>query len=616
MKGYFNKLLIFIAAGVMVTLLMWVVNSGVFVSASYQDSNQISILPEPENPKTEETEIRNRKKTLILYSQDDDVSVKLSGNLEKVCRWLKTDYQLLDVTRQDTVSYMEYDLLIIAAADIENGFGTGIARVMDYVDKGGRLFWAIMPEEMGSSFNSVYRKLGITDVGGFVQTDGLKFCEELIPGSKGLAFEGEEFTDIAVAFQLESSCKIYVESAKNRIPVIWSYDYGEGKTIFYNATSSSVDFFTGMLAGCITELYDEFMYPVINAKVIFIDDFPSMQYNSDSDVIKEEYNRTVKEFYRDIWWPDMQSAAKKYDIAYTGLFMATYNNIVEPENFEYVKDEMEQYYGNSLLKNNFEMGAHGYNHQSLTLAGGTPEEMGYNPWKSREDMAASLKKLIEITDDLFSDVKFQTYVPPSNYLSETGRAAVVEALPDLKVISGVYTKEGSEGDVYVQDFEIAEDGVAEFPRITSGMLESDYDDFIALNGCGLYGVYSHFIHPDDILDEERSGGHNWQELLDNYCDRLNLINERYNGLRALTASTAADALKIAYNAEVSYTVMKDRIVGKVYDFYGETEIYLKSERKPKSASEGCTITPITNVYDTDYYLVKVTKPSFMINLEE
>lgn len=616
MKGYFNKLLIFIFAGVAVTLLMWVVNSGVFVNASYQGGSQIDISAEPENPKTEQTEIKSTKKVLVLYSPDSDVSQKLSVNLEKVCKWLKMDYELLDVSRRDTVSYMEYDLLVIALEDIENHFGTDIARVMDYVDKGGRLFWAIMPEEMGTCFNSVYRKLGITDVGGFAQTDGFVFREELMPGSRGLEFEGEEFTDIAAAFQLESGCKIYVESTENKIPLIWSYDYGEGRTIFYNATSSSADFFTGMLAGCITELYGEFMYPVINAKVVFIDDFPSMQYNSDSDVIKEEYNRTVKEFYRDIWWPDMQSAAQKYNVAYTGLFMATYNNIVEPERFEYVRDEMEQYYGNSLLKNNFEMGAHGYNHQSLTLAGGTPAEMGYNPWKNQEDMEASLKKLIEITDDLFNDVKFQTYVPPSNYLSETGRAAVVAALPDLKVISGVYTDEGSDGDVYVQDFEMAEDGVAEFPRITSGMLKSDYDDFVALNGCALYGVYSHFIHPDDILDEERSAGQNWQELLDNYCERLNFINERYNGLRALTASVAADALKIAYNADVSYTVTEDKIIGRVFNFYGETQIYLKSEKEPKSASEGCTITPVTDVYDTDYYLVKLSKPSFMINLEE
>ena len=54
------------------------------------------------------------------------------------------------------------------------------------------------------------------------------------------------------------------------------------------------------------------MYPVINASCIFIDDFPSPQYENTSDVTKKEYNRTVKEFYRDIWWPDMQKVANRY----------------------------------------------------------------------------------------------------------------------------------------------------------------------------------------------------------------------------------------------------------------------------------------------------------------
>ena len=52
------------------------------------------------------------------------------------------------------------------------------------------------------------------------------------------------------------------------------------------------------------------------------------------------------------------------------------------DEFTYEEPSMEQYYGNSLLKSGYEMGAHGYNHQSLTLEGGTPVEMGYNPWEN------------------------------------------------------------------------------------------------------------------------------------------------------------------------------------------------------------------------------------------
>ena len=137
----------------------------------------------------------------------------------------------------------------------------------------------------------------------------------------------------------------------------------------FNGTGITGDFWRGTIAGCINALNDTVIYPVINAKCIFIDDFPSPQYENDSEVLKEEYNRTVGEFYRDIWWPDMQKIAKQTGDIYTGLFVATYNDIVNPDDFYYEQNSMEQYYGNSLLKNGYELGAHGYNHQSLAERG-------------------------------------------------------------------------------------------------------------------------------------------------------------------------------------------------------------------------------------------------------
>lgn len=92
----------------------------------------------------------------------------------------------------------------------------------------------------------------------------------------------------------------------------------------------------------------------------------------------------------------MQSAAVQYGVGYVGLFIATYDDIVIPEDFLYQEDSTEQYFGNSLLQNGYEMGAHGYNHQSLARAGEVPEDLGYNAWASEEDMAASLTELRDI----------------------------------------------------------------------------------------------------------------------------------------------------------------------------------------------------------------------------
>ncbi len=615
MNNYFNKLLVYMVIGVLLVAALWFVNNGSLVNAMQGAEDKVTVLETPLNPLEETALLNGRQQILILYSKGDTYSEKLTKNLQKVCKWLKTDCNLLDTSRKDTVSYADYDMVIIATQSVETEIGVDLGRMINYANQGGKLLWAILPDDLGLHFQSIYRNIGIMDYGAFTSFSGFHFTEELIPGCAGLSFEGDEFQDACAIFLLEDSCRIYMKDTEHGTPLMWTKTCGDGKIAFFNMTSTVVDYFTGMLSAGIMTLYDTFLYPVINAKTVFIDDFPSMQYNSDSDVIKADYNRTIKEFYRDIWWPDMQSAAKQYGIAYTGLFMATYDDVVNPENFSYSKDSMEQYYGNSLLKNHFELGAHGYNHQPLTLEGGTPDFMGYRAWNSTEDMKQSLYKFIEISESLFQTVKMETYVPPSNYLSKEGREAVVAALPDLKAISGVYTQENEDENVYAQDFEISEDGIAEYPRISAGMLKDVYGDFSFLCAAGLYGAFSHFVHPDDILDEERGGGLEWQKLFQNYCDKLEILNTHFSSLRPLTATEAADALWIAYYAEPEFTITEDKIEGIIYNYYGEVQFYLKSEKKPEAASDGVNITPLRARGDGNYYLVQVSKPSFSIYLK-
>ena len=349
------------------------------------------------------------------------------------------------------------------------------------------------------------------------------------------------------------------------IPLYWTYDYGEGRVGCYNSTSITGDFYRGISAGCINALYDDVMYPVINAKCIFIDDFPSPQYESTSDVVREEYNRNVKEFYQDMWWPDMQKAANRLDYLYTGLFIATYNDIVDPEDFTFE--------------------------------------------------AASLKELLSIWEDMFPGTKFHTYVPPSNYLSDEGREAVKEAMPDLTVISGVYTKEGEEGAVYEQKFEIARDGIAEFPRVTSGMILEDYDRMEWLSALGLHGVFSHFLHPDDIFDPERSKGENWETMLESYEETLEAVNDAAPGLRSLTASDAARALKVYQELEPMLVYEEDEIRGSLGNFRGEAFFYLRTEKKPVSKDDACQITSLGKGGDGPYYLVTAKKAEFTILLK-
>ncbi len=615
MKGYYRKIFIYVFCTLVIAAVLMLINSGRLIERQGYALQDTTI--EPVNAASQEEMTQSRQTALILYDEQEDASVKYKGNFERVLHRMDMEGEFLDIRQKESVSYSDFNMVAVIFSDWDGLIGEDCYRMLRYVQQGGRLFLGMVPASPGTVYSALYRAMGIVEYGEYVTTTGITFTEELLAGSKGRAFKGDSFEDAAIGVQIETGAQLYATGTveDRQVPLVWKNQYGEGDILVFNATGITGDLWTGVLGGCVATAMGDFIYPVINTKTVFIDDFPSPMYNTESAVIAENYNRSVQEFFRDIWWPDMQSAASRYNLEYVGLFIATYDNIVVPENFAYTKDTVEQYFGNSLLQNGFEMGGHGYNHQSLALEGQVPKDMGYKAWSGEADMAASLTKLREIAEDLFPGVKLYTYVPPSNYLSAEGREAVKEALPDLQVISGVYTMEGEEGSVYVQDFTVADDGIVEFPRATSGMLEGVYDDFAAMNIAGLYGVYSHFIHPDDILDEERGGGKDWESLFSDFCEKLSLINAYFPQLRPMTSAEAAQQVRVAEALDIALTLSGGRATGVCNGFTGEAWCYLRTDKTPAVDNESCTITPVCGAYDGSYYLVQIHDANFSFSLQ-
>lgn len=614
MNKYYRKLILLLVVCILGAGLVIMTNGDKKIIVLQNKPSKV-VVEEKGNTQTLIVSNKPEKRALILYNSSDIWSEKFEYNLQIALEHMRIQSEELELSRSETVSYQDYDLVILAASQW-NELSDPMSRLTEYVENGGSLFVGMLPEDTQGQFRNVYRKFGIIDYGDYLDYDNLIFQEELVPGIQNMEFSGEDFSDVCLSVTLEDAADIYAVTEIKGVttPLIWSYDCGKGNIVFFNGTGCSGDFWRGIAAGCVNALFDTNMYPVINALCLFIDDFPSPQYESTSDVVRKDYNRSVKEFYRDIWWPNMQTIAEKYGDIYTGLFIATYNDVVNPEEFTYDAPSMEQYYGNSLLRGGNEMGAHGYNHQSLTLEGGTPESMGYNAWADTADMELAVKELVDITAELFPGYTFRTYVPPSNYLSSEGRQAVKEALPQLKVISGIYTNEAEEGEVYVQDFEMAEDGIAEFPRVTAGMMQNDFERLSAVSAMGMYGVFSHFIHPDDIFDEERGKNQNWEALFDSYCQMMEWVHETYPFLRSLSASEAADALKVYDEVIPNLEIREDEILGSLDNFCGESFFYLKTDKIPQEVDKSCTIEKIDPKNGSLYYLVTVKEANFRIKL--
>jgi hypothetical protein len=239
----------------------------------------------------------------------------------------------------------------------------------------------------------------------------------------------------------------------------------------------------------------------------------------------------------------MIKIAKKFDIKYSSFVIESYNNVTEPP-FPPAKSEDIKnllVYGKELLGIGGEIGLHGYNHQSLALQDYVKQDLGYIPWKNEKDMALSLAELKGFINGVFSNYSLKAYVPPSNILSPEGRKAVLEANPDLKIIASVYLQ-NKENDVYSQELSVADDNIIEFPRFSAGYEKTDNNMWTIYNEVSMYGLFAHFVHPDDVLDDKRNNSKSWTQLSKEFSSMIGEVSQSYSWLRSFTISPAGEEL--------------------------------------------------------------------------
>jgi hypothetical protein len=535
------------------------------------------------------------EKYLVISNKEETNSAMVSGQLKKTLDYMKKDYDIIEYNGvEDQKS--QYDSIFITFERLD--LLENVEEYFDYANNGGSLVFLVRPVA-DKTFEKISSNLGIKSfLNKLYDNTGVRIHDDTLIAAEGFVSDTGAISNSAIKLSLDDSAQIHI-SAFDKNPLLWSKNYGSGKLIFFNGTALNEKSNRGLIASIISLAKPDLIYPVINVKMLHIDDFPAPVPEGTDKQIYEEFSRDIPKFYREVWWADMIKLAKKYDLKYSGFVIETYNDDTKPP-FKGAENSMKKnllLYGRDLMSIGGEIGLHGYNHQSLAPAGYIKQELGYKDWQSTDDMAESVKELINFINSVFANYELRSYVPPSNILSPDGREAVKQANPHLLVIASVYY-DNLEGDVYSQEFEIADDGIIEFPRITSGYLKSDEIMWSIYNGINLYGVFSHFIHPDDVLDIERSSGIGWTEMMEEFDALIGEVMNKYKWLRKFTISSAAYELQkyIECKPYVEYT-------GNLINIYTDNyrkDIYciFRTEKQIKSA-QNCDYKKIS---DTAYLL--------------
>ncbi|WP_369900570.1 DUF2194 domain-containing protein [Bacillus manliponensis] len=575
-----------------------------FFMLKTKKNDEVHVLFEQENIKAGQ-EIR-----LYSVKTDEGLGQQVAFNISKAMEYAHIHYKEITLDEIKTIPPSPYTGIIICGEDITK---LSHNELQQFVQMGGKLITANR-FHFDPSWNEL---LGVTENNGFTVSQGLTFEKTLFPGYPNIPTDSELFTHSVLDVTLNpNTTEVWITAEK--IPLLWTNKYGEGHVLYWNTTALNNKVGRGMFVQALGAVFPAFVTAQLGTEIMYIDDFPAPI--PDGTVKKvTNLNISTEKFYKQRWWKDMKSIAEQLHIEYTAVAIATYQNKVSPpfEDFSALNRNTYLLFGRELLARNGEIGIHGYNHQPLLLSSDPVDpSLQYVPWATKQDMELGLTTLQKLIYHFYDQEKLETYVPPSNILNETGVQALVDSVPTLETIASLYTGSPQNGS-FIQEFETDNTykHIYHFPRVTSGYSIAKDDLFKLVDVAANFGVISHFIHPDDILDADRSGNLTWNELFQDYQSLIKNIRTWYPHIRSTTQNEATAAIKQYQEG--------DLIVR-----YEENAVHIAYKNLPEGASailrvqEGKTVKTGTFSYGTikklgsQLYSVQLKKPKATIQIKE
>ncbi|NLC33440.1 MAG: DUF2194 domain-containing protein, partial [Clostridiales bacterium] len=376
---------------------------------------------------------------VILYHGTDTFESTSKQAVADTLDAMRIAFRAVDLSQEKLPSLTDISMLLFSCRSFAP-FENNLEELITWIDQGGK-FGIMMAPAVDSSFLVLYRKLGILDFGYELKLFySLEYTTGLLPLWGDRVFDND-LDDYSLIVRLEPDCIVHMQTADSlKIPLLWERRINKGRIAVLNNSLLLGKNSRGFAVAVLFALEDTMIYPIINAGMVYLDDFPAPQPEGYDQNLLDQYGYSVEDMYKKTWWPDMKYLAKTHGLRYTGGLIETYNDdVIPPFTPGNIDRTQITFYGGEILRSGGEVGLHGFNHMPLSPPGFPyAADEPYLTWPSADYMQASIAELNRYGKELMPDIRLTTYVPPSNYLSDIGRAALLKAAPELRVISAVY----------------------------------------------------------------------------------------------------------------------------------------------------------------------------------
>lgn len=499
-----------------------------------------------------------------------------------------------------------YSTIVVAMPNLDR-LGEHMLQIMQWAKKGGGVMFAMTPEKTGY-LDVIGPQIGIeSSTYEYVATKGITPSEDFMLGG-GQTYTFSDPFKSSLSVTLNDRAQVEAVSSNGRTPLVWRSSVESGTAVMCNI-GIYVKMVRGFYALAFSLLSSAMAYPVINSAAFYLDDFPSPVPSGNGKYIKRDYNMSISEFYSQVWWPDLVRLAERYGIRFTGVMIENYGDDTKNDPVRQTDNTQFEYYGGLLLRQNGEIGYHGYNHQPLVLPNTDyGNEYTYVQWPNRKAIVDSLNELIAFQKTVLPAATSSVYVPPSNILSSEGRQIIGEDVPQIRAIASMAFPPDSSLE-YVQEFGVAADGVVEAPRIVSGsMVNNSYMRLAAVSELNMHYVSTHFMHPDDLLDEDRGAKEGWETYRKGLEDYLDWLEQSAPSIRMQTGTECAAAVQRFSGLTVSMATSDDSWDLHLGNLIDQGWLMFRANNGTPGRVRGGSLTKLTG----NLYLLKATSATVHI----
>lgn len=550
--------------------------------------------------------------TLLLYSSAEEVSASAYVQFAVILEDMKWGTTVVDLSVEEIPDFEEYSVVIVLFSDLSH-IGDRLIELCRWVhDDGGNVYFPLTIDKNAYS-SAIENRIGIEASYEYTFVDSIYVDGDFMLGGDK-AYVVTDAYESARTVQLNpNTTRVYAAVGnKDGVPVIWSASYGSGLFVVNNFGMCDKAY-RGLFAASLSLFGDVSLYPVINGSTFYLDDFPSQIPEGHSEYISRDFGTTIRDFYINIWWPDMMNLSDKYGIKYTGLAIECYDDAIDGTTDATPDTGTFLNFGNMLLRKGGELGYHGYNHQPLCLSNKDYKGIfDYKTWQDADAMTKAFGHLVDFCDELFPDVSMSVYVPPSNLMSDEGREMLIREFPQVRTLSGIYLPDDVLDFALLQEYEVDENGIVDQPRIISGC---DIDDFMtmgAFSELNMHYVNNHFTHPDDALDPDRGAETGWRELRNRFDEFLNWLYSSAPRLRNFTGTEFSAAVQRYVAVAPKTEITDDAMVLTIDNFYDDAQFLVRFNDKQAGAVTGGTLTHLTG----DLYLLEANEATVTVSLRQ